>query len=171
MAAKYINGNSFSVVFMLWPRDLAAIFRHTYVMHPASSLARPMFGPFFRNAAIAAGVSLVVSLLAERLSAMFPLFYPVYFLGFLMALSYISYRTYMKEAEETMQKPVEITLNRNEIVFQDVENGATAIMRREDVEEIVDSRDAIFLRSMGRDFIVPKRVLTPDQKESLLCFK
>lgn len=170
MAASYINGNNFSVDFMLWPKDISSYFWNTYIFYRTQSFLGIRFGAFIRNALISLFCTLLLVLVANVLK-IGNAYYPFFFFAFLM--TYATYEEYLKTFDNSKQlvgKHFTYSLKTTHMTIRDNNENQEYVIPREDIESIVEKNDMLIIFTRTVEYVLPKRVLTRNQVQSVLTF-
>ena len=170
MAASYINGNNFSVDFMLWPKDISSYFWNTYIYYTSPSFLGIRFGAFVRNALISLFCTFLLIWVANVLE-IGNAYYPFFFFAFLM--TYATYEEYLKTFKQSQQlvgKHFTYSLKSTFMTIRDNNENQEYVIAREDIESITEKRDMLIIFTNSVEYVLPKRVLTRSQVQSVLSF-
>lgn len=170
MAASYINGNSFSVDFMLWPKDITSYFWNTYVFYRTPSFLGIRFGAILKNLFICLFCTALLVLVANVLS-IGNAYYPFFFFAFLM--TYATYEEYLKIYEHSQRligKHFTYSLKSTFMTIKDNVENQEYVIHRDDIESIVEKNDMLIIFTHTIEYVIPKRVLTRGQIQSVLSF-
>lgn len=170
MAASYINGNTFSVDFMLWPKDISSYFWNTYIFYSSQSIFSIRFGAFLKNALICLFCTVLLVLVANVLQ-IGNVYYPFFYFAFLM--TYATYEEYLKTFEQSKKlvgKHFTYSLKANYMTIRDNNENEEYVIHRDDIDSIVDKYDMIIIFTRTVEYVVPKRVLTRSQVQSIMSF-
>jgi hypothetical protein len=165
--ATYINGNAFRVDFVLWRKDISSYFWHSYFLHPLEKALQLDTARFIHSSAFAFTIVISSYVVSLFLGIANIYFLTAYYVLLLAILTYRQYAKTLQESEPLVGKHYSFFFSSSKIrVVDNLDKSQTEISLA-DVLRLDENRSMIIIYTNGDDFILPKRVLSREQVDSI----
>ncbi len=171
MAATYINGNAFKVDFILWKKDIVSYFWHAYFFHPLEYLKKTETKRFLHAFGYAMLMTSLLLVAASILNILNPFFFALYFPSLILILIMKHYRSTLKSSQTLLGRHYTFILGNNRMNIVDSKTSEETKIDASDILSIGEKDDMLIIYTKEDEYILPTRVLTDSQIESVLAFK
>jgi FlaA1/EpsC-like NDP-sugar epimerase len=171
MAATYINGNAFKVNFILWKKDIVSYFWYSYFFHPIEYLKKTETKRFFHAVVYAILMTVCLFVVANLLDIHNYLFFAVYFPSIILIMVARHYIRALHSTQTLMGRHYSFILEDNQMKIIDSKTNEEIVIDGFDILSIGEKEDMLIIYTKEDEYILPTRVLTDSQIESVLAFK
>lgn len=171
MAATYINGNAFKVDFVLWKKDIVSYFWHAYFFHPLQYLTKTDNKRFIHAVGYALLLSICLLIAAKVLKIENWLFMSIYFPTLLGISMYNHFNKTIKASETLVGRHYSFKLDAGQMTIIDNHSFEEVVIDSSDILSIAEKQDMLIIYTKGDEYIIPTRVMSDSQIESVLAFK
>ncbi|MCX7996736.1 MAG: hypothetical protein N2691_03170 [Patescibacteria group bacterium] len=170
MAVTYINGNTFTVDFVLWKRDISSYVRHAFFQLAPEIILRTRTVRFIHSLLFAVLVTGSVLFASELLGISNLLFLSIYFPVFLAFVVVTQYRR-LYTAKSAMQgEQLIFCLEPGKMTFRRVGERHRTVLTAADIIAVVHKDDMIIITTRDDEYMLPTRALSVGQIESIKAF-